>query len=42
MVKRGMVTAEDYAGFTEGLNDLAACDQYFYAITMFSYVARAR
>ena len=38
LVRRGTITADDYAVFRQGLEDLAARDQYFYAITMFSYV----
>lgn len=38
LVRRGMVTAEEYRAFHGALEELAARDQYFYAITMFSYV----
>jgi SAM-dependent methyltransferase len=38
MVKRGMITAEDYDRFVQSLEELAQHDEYFYAITMFSYV----
>lgn len=40
MVKRGMITAEEYESFYRALQGFAALDQYFYAITMFSYVGR--
>lgn len=38
MVKRGMITAEEYQSFLGALEDLAARDRYFYAITMSSFV----
>lgn len=38
LVRRGMITAAEYQSFYGALEDLAARDQYFYAITMFSYV----
>jgi ubiquinone/menaquinone biosynthesis C-methylase UbiE len=38
MVKRGMITAEDYDRFVRSLEELAQRNEYFYAITMFSYV----
>lgn len=38
MVKRGMITAEEYESFLRTLEELGAQDQYFFAITMFSYV----
>jgi ubiquinone/menaquinone biosynthesis C-methylase UbiE len=38
MVKRGMITAEEYDRFVHSLEDLASRNEYFYAITMFSYV----
>lgn len=42
MVRRGMITADEYDAFRRALEDLAARDAYFYAITMFSYVGRPR
>lgn len=38
MVKRGLITAEEYDRFYGALQDLADRDQYFYVITMFSFV----
>lgn len=38
LVKRGVVAQREYEAFIDGLEELAARDQYFYAITMFSYV----
>jgi ubiquinone/menaquinone biosynthesis C-methylase UbiE len=38
MVKRGMITAEDYDRFVQSQEELAQRDEYFYAITMLSYV----
>jgi len=38
LVRRGMITAEEYQAFLAALEELAARDEYFYAITMFSYV----
>lgn len=38
LVRRGMIAAEEYQAFRGALEELAARDQYFYAITMFSYV----
>jgi ubiquinone/menaquinone biosynthesis C-methylase UbiE len=38
MVKRGMITAEEYDRFVRSLEESASRDEYFYAITMFSYV----
>ena len=38
MVKRGMITAEEYERFIAALEELARRNQYFYAITIFSYV----
>lgn len=38
MVKRGMITAEEYERFVQSLVELASRNEYFYAITMFSYV----
>jgi ubiquinone/menaquinone biosynthesis C-methylase UbiE len=40
MVKRGLITADEYESFLEAQKELAARDQYFYSITMFSYVGR--
>jgi ubiquinone/menaquinone biosynthesis C-methylase UbiE len=38
MVKRGMITADEYQRFIQSLGELASRNEYFYAITMFSYV----
>ncbi len=38
MVKRNMITAEEYSLFLEDLKLLAAQDQYFYSITMYIYI----
>jgi ubiquinone/menaquinone biosynthesis C-methylase UbiE len=38
MVKRGMITTEEYERFVQSLAELASRNEYFYAITMFSYV----
>ena len=38
LVKRGVITVEEYQSFLGTLEELAAEDQYFFAITMFSYV----
>lgn len=40
MIMRGMITADEYESFYRPLEELAERDQYFYAITMFSYVGR--
>jgi SAM-dependent methyltransferase len=37
MVKRGMITAEEYDRFVRSLEELASRNEYFHAITMFSY-----
>ena len=38
LVKRGMITQREYDTFIDGLEQLAEQQQFFYAITMFSYV----
>ncbi len=38
LVRRGFVTAEDYAEFMNDLAALAADDSYFYSVTLFVYV----
>ncbi|HEX7049002.1 MAG TPA: methyltransferase domain-containing protein [Longimicrobiales bacterium] len=38
MVRHGIIAAEVYRSFARALEELAARDQYFYAITLFSYV----
>ena len=38
LIKRGAITAEEHQGFLRALEDLAARDRYFFALTMFSYV----
>lgn len=38
LIKRGMITQGDYDVFIGGLEQLAERQQYFFAITMFSYV----
>lgn len=42
MVKRGLITAEEYERFVRSLEELARRNAYFYAITMFSYVGTRR
>ena len=42
LVRRGMVTAEDYARFLREQEELAAAGRYFYAITGFAYVGVRR
>ena len=38
MVRRNMITEEEYFSFLEEIKKLAAHDQYFYSITMYIYV----
>jgi SAM-dependent methyltransferase len=40
LVRRGMIPQEDYERFFSDLRQLAECGQYFYSITMFTYVGR--
>lgn len=42
LIKRGVVAHREYEAFIQGLEGLAARGRYFYAITMFSYVAEKR
>lgn len=38
LIKRGMITQDEYDAFIDGLEQLAELQQFFFAITMFSYV----
>jgi SAM-dependent methyltransferase len=40
LVKRSLVTAEEYARFLTGLEELDRAGRYFYAITAYAYVGR--
>lgn len=38
LVRRNMITEEEYSSFLEAINKLAEQDQYFYSITLYVYV----
>ena len=40
LVKRSLVTAEEYARFLTGLEELDRAGRYFYAITAYAYIGR--
>lgn len=42
LVRRGLLSPDEYDAFRRAVEDLAAADQYFYAITMFVYAGRKR
>lgn len=42
LVRRGLLAPDEYDAFRRAVEDLAAADQFFYAITMFVYAGRRR
>jgi SAM-dependent methyltransferase len=42
LVRRGLLAPDEYDAFRRAVEELAAADQYLYAITMFVYAGRRR